>query len=658
MTYRLASLLLLPLLAGGCLPRAPEAAVRVEVSYGFKAGCIAVTARDAEDPGREAKERLEVLERGPSTVRLAVYRQESWSHTLELTTTAHEQSCDGPEVARDVRTVKLEKADVQRLAVSLEAPDTDGDGYIALASGGTDCDDAHEASRPGATEVCDDLDNDCDGNVDIGEGLGTLWYPDRDGDTYGDRNATPVRSCSQPPVSGTTRYVKNATDCRDSDSGAYPRANVAETRCDEIDDDCDGTADDGFTLKNTACSDPCAGGQYVCNASRNGLTCNAPQPTPYYPDVDKDGAGDSRSPVQVCPGATQPPGTVANKDDCDDQDPSNRGGGTEVCDDRDNTCNSQRDENNVCAGKGWKVLADTALGGTHQWKTVALGQNGVPVWVAGDGGALAVRPQADQPFQSRDSECGTYNWRAAWVRPSDGHVFLAGDGGRVAEHTGTGTTCNQTTVPSTNNLTALVGFTSGATTLVYVVDALGRMYLWTVGTGTQELYNESPPTYFGVHGMAPSLLLAVGGTLDSNPVAPPYIVGYPGSGDTTALTVHTNNLAAGFNSTLRAVWMGGAALAYSVGDNGLVLKWDGVKNWTQVPAPADNTSAAFTSVVALDPNSTFVTDASGALRRLNPAGWAPPLSYPVTKPLRDLALSSPSDLWLVGDNGHVVHFPE
>ena len=45
--------------------------------------------------------------------------------------------------------------------------DSDGDGYIAEACGGTDCDDGEAAVNPGAHEVCDNgIDDDCDGTVD------------------------------------------------------------------------------------------------------------------------------------------------------------------------------------------------------------------------------------------------------------------------------------------------------------------------------------------------------------------------------------------------------------------------------------------------------------------------------------------------------------
>src|SRR4051812_9270011 len=56
--------------------------------------------------------------------------------------------------------------------------DADGDGY-----GATDCDDTNPDINPGATEVCDGLDNDCDGTIDQGFGTGATFYYDADGDT-------------------------------------------------------------------------------------------------------------------------------------------------------------------------------------------------------------------------------------------------------------------------------------------------------------------------------------------------------------------------------------------------------------------------------------------------------------------------------------------
>ncbi|HFA48832.1 MAG TPA: hypothetical protein ENJ95_07435, partial [Bacteroidetes bacterium] len=74
----------------------------------------------------------------------------------------------------------------------------------------TDCDDTNANINPNAPEICDGLDNNCDGDID--EGLLTAFYPDMDGDTFGDENAAPTFACTAPPG-----FVDNADDCDDTD---------------------------------------------------------------------------------------------------------------------------------------------------------------------------------------------------------------------------------------------------------------------------------------------------------------------------------------------------------------------------------------------------------------------------------------------------------
>lgn len=53
--------------------------------------------------------------------------------------------------------------------------DEDDDGFIDVYFGGDDCDDDNAAVAPGIEEVCDELDNDCDGNIDNLQAPASCW---------------------------------------------------------------------------------------------------------------------------------------------------------------------------------------------------------------------------------------------------------------------------------------------------------------------------------------------------------------------------------------------------------------------------------------------------------------------------------------------------
>ena len=110
--------------------------------------------------------------------------------------------------------------------------DEDGDGW---AVDGGDCDDGDPAVNPYQDEVCDGIDNDCDGYVDLGAVDATRWFLDADADGYGCPTCI-TSACEQP-----TGRVEDNTDCDDEDPAVNPGA--AEVP-DGIDNDCDGEIDE------------------------------------------------------------------------------------------------------------------------------------------------------------------------------------------------------------------------------------------------------------------------------------------------------------------------------------------------------------------------------------------------------------------------------
>lgn len=86
--------------------------------------------------------------------------------------------------------------------------------YVA---NGDDCKDWLANVHPGADELPDNIDNDCDGEVDEGLGCRKKWYFDKDADGYGNPNVPFRWSCI--PMD---QYVDNNLDCKDWDANVYP----------------------------------------------------------------------------------------------------------------------------------------------------------------------------------------------------------------------------------------------------------------------------------------------------------------------------------------------------------------------------------------------------------------------------------------------------
>ena len=232
--------------------------------------------------------------------------------------------------------------------------DVDGDGYGDTAYSATtcsaDCDDGDALVSPAEAEVCDGVDNDCDGTVDEADATDASdWYADTDADGYGDASSS-SRGCSAP--SGT---VADDTDCDDADATVHPSATEL---CDGQDNDCDGALPaseqdsdgDGYV---TCAVD--AGG-WDGSTSLVGDDCDDTDATVHPSatelcdgqDNDCDGAltateqdddGDGHVECTVDAGGWDGSTALAG-DDCDDVDATVYPGAPELCDRLDNDCDS------------------------------------------------------------------------------------------------------------------------------------------------------------------------------------------------------------------------------------------------------------------------------------------------------------------------------
>jgi hypothetical protein len=126
-------------------------------------------------------------------------------------------------------------SDIAVTTVSVLPSDEDGDGALSIAAGGEDCDDTRADVAPGAPEVCDGVDGDCNGLVDDVAVL-PLWYLDADADGYGSETTSRAQ-CDAPGPEWTSA----AGDCDDADVTVGPDAVEG---CDAVDNNCNGSVDE------------------------------------------------------------------------------------------------------------------------------------------------------------------------------------------------------------------------------------------------------------------------------------------------------------------------------------------------------------------------------------------------------------------------------
>ena len=156
-------------------------------------------------------------------------------------------ACQGTKSLLQIDTASISETSVSD-ELSTWYQDSDNDGYgnpsISLSSvtqptgyvsNSDDCSDSDANTYTGATELCDSIDNDCNGEVDNSVATVT-WYLDADGDGYGANYRVIYSSEIQ------VGYVRIDGDCDDRNASVNPGA--VELEDDRIDNNCNGSLDE------------------------------------------------------------------------------------------------------------------------------------------------------------------------------------------------------------------------------------------------------------------------------------------------------------------------------------------------------------------------------------------------------------------------------
>lgn len=664
-----------------------DAAARVTVkTQGFRPGCVQLVVEDAMDPARRDERTLSRPVAPSAEWVVAVFRGPDWSRELRLTATAREQSCDGPEVARVQREASLPRGGVAEAELILAAVDLDGDGFVSEANGGTDCDDGSAAVHPQAIERCNGRDDDCDGLVDEGFGIGMscssagpsgcpgavacstdggvveclvppekVWFPDRDGDGFGASDAGVIRGCGAwGPDAGQAAV---AGDCDDTRADIYPGA---PELCDGVANACGGRVDEGFNV-GRAC-EPGNGecpGTIAC-AADGGATCRGSgRPKLLFTDADGDGQGAGAGTPSCAPPDA---GQSLDGGDCDDSNPWIHASAPELCDAADNDCDRFVDEGGVCAVAPGFVSIDAGSTSEAWISSYAYQDGGNAVVIAGTTDDLRIWAPGDTQLRDRSRQCVNQTWEGLWVDARTGNSYLAGRNGWLAVHPPLTNSCFLTDggVGSNPPVSALHGFLRPQGVLVFTVTEQGQSHVWDGGSSVRMLPTLNPPSCLeDVHGLHPGVMFAVGGDVCTSSGATPVIFRFDPQSESWVPQPLPSTLAP---AKLVAVHVVHERLAYAVGGTITGARtgaprmaiWDG-DSWSAHSTPSDAPNM-LTGVVAFGRSQVFVTG-DRSVWRFDGTGWLKLADDPQGDSLWDVTGSSPDQVWVVGDRGSAFRWP-
>jgi len=262
--------------------------------------------------------------------------------------------------------------------------DLDSDGYGSGASQcqcgpdtvyttkkGADCDDADPKRNPAMTEVCNSVDDNCNGTTDEQDSVGcTVYYVDGDLDGYGD---AAQGACLCAP--DATHIVSQSGDCDDNQPKASPGLKES---CDGFDNNCDGKIDEP-----------------------DAIGCMA-----WYVDQDDDAWGDESQSMCLC--APVAPYVVNKAKDCNDKNAEIHTGATELCNNVDDNCNGEADEENASGCALYLLDKDgDSYGVAGDAKCLCKPTSPYTAITGGDcnDGNPAIKPGSTELCDGQDNDC-------------------------------------------------------------------------------------------------------------------------------------------------------------------------------------------------------------------------------------------------------------
>ncbi len=429
------------------------------------------------------------------------------------------------------------------------------------AANDDDCNDGSATIYPGASETtADGIDQDCD--------LVDSCYTDSDGDNYGTIVVTDgsTLSCS------TGTGAPNDDDCDDASSSIHPGATEA---CNDLDEDCDGTADDGLAV--------------------------------LYTDADGDLYGTGTGDCSIVGGAS-------NDDDCDDTDEYVKPGAVELCDEQQNNCSTSWTSASedgkislVTTAGAWSdvpVTGSIALEATGTYY-VCRGTFNTKLVASGDSVSVIGYYGAAETILDNTSTGST-------VSVTNGRVILDGltiAGGPGSSGYGGGVLSNGTTTLSQANVTLQDCIVEdNAASYGAGVAVIGSGWMELIGTTIQDnVATDGGGAWVATAGL---LEVTAGSVITSNDAALGAGIFVQTAGEVTidASSVHTNVA----TDAGGGIYLDDGSLALTGADVYANTAATGAGLWIDVgTATCDSTSGIFANIASGHGGGVYIADDDG-----------------------------------------------